>query len=52
MSVIAATVLFGAIAAGCASTASPAAKNAPFSKDVLLVGSYKGKAGAYTTRQP
>jgi hypothetical protein len=51
VSVIAATVLFGAIAAGCASTASPAAKNAPFSKDVLLVGSYKGKAGAYTTIQ-
>jgi len=52
VTLIAATVLFGTVAAGCDwSTTSASAKRTAFSKDVLLVGTYRGKAGTYKTIQ-
>ncbi len=50
-SVLGASLLFGVVAAGCAGPATPATKTVPFSKNVLLVGTYKGKAGGYRTIQ-
>lgn len=49
---LATTALLGVVATGCgASKASPSTKKVAFSKDVLLVGTYQGKAGAYKTIQ-
>jgi hypothetical protein len=49
---VASIVVFGAVAAGCASsTTSGPAKKASFSPDVLLVGTYEGKTGAFKTIQ-
>jgi hypothetical protein len=50
--VLGAVLLCGAVAAGCGSPATKAvSKPLPFSKDVLLVGTYNGKRGGYTTIQ-
>src|ERR1700691_1659792 len=47
-----AALLLGALTAGCAgSSAKPSVKTSPFSKSVLLVGTYHGKSGAFKTIQ-
>jgi hypothetical protein len=50
--VLGAALVLVAVAAGCGSPAAKAVSTTvPFSKDVLLVGTYHGKAGGYRTIQ-
>jgi len=49
--VFGATVLFGAVAAACSSSSGSPPNTAAFSKNVLLVGTYDGKAGQFKTIQ-